>query len=172
MRRILVPACVSLLLLSVSCTKGEQNQSARASKEADRPGMFDVSSRDEDMDKAIMTARSTVGEFLAALKSPKAGQSNFSVKKEYRDGKTVEHIWLTGISFDGKLLHGVIDNAPVDVTNVKAGDKAAMALNEISDWMYTENGKLKGGYTIRVYYNRQTPEGKSRFVQETGLIIE
>lgn len=171
MRRIFVPACISLLLLCLmSCTKSEQKEPVV--KRAGEPDVFSVSSQDQEMDRAIITARTTIRLFLDALKAPKPNQSGFSIKKPYKDGKLVEHIWLTNVTFDGKMLHGVANNEPLDVKNVKLGDKATVLPEEISDWVYIEDGKLKGGYTIRVFYNHQSPEEKKRFLQQTGFIIE
>jgi uncharacterized protein YegJ (DUF2314 family) len=173
MEKLLVPVCIGIFMLCLmSCTKNDQKSAA--GNGAAQPGMFDVANQaqDEEMTKAIMLARNTVHVFLDALKSPKPNQNNFSIKKAYQEGKSSEHIWLTEITFDGKMLHGVVNNAPVDVHNVKLGDKAAILADEISDWMYIENGKLKGGYTIRVFYNHQTSEEKIRFVQENGFVIE
>jgi uncharacterized protein YegJ (DUF2314 family) len=50
---------------------------------------------DPRMNAAMEKARSTVNIFIAALKSPKAGQSAFSIKMGFTDAGTTEHMWLT-----------------------------------------------------------------------------
>jgi uncharacterized protein YegJ (DUF2314 family) len=171
MRRIFIAAFLCLVLLcQMSCKKSDEKGSII--KRSGEPDVFSVSSQDAEMEKAMITARSTIRLFLDALKAPKPNQSGFSIKKPYKDGKLVEHIWLTNVTFDGTVLHGVVNNEPVDVKNVKLRDKATVSPIEISDWMYVEDGKLKGGYTIRVFYNHQSPEEKKLFLQQTGLIIE
>src|SRR5215510_14309261 len=69
-----------------------------------------VAADDPKMNAAIGKARATVDGFIAALKSPKRGQSSFSVKMPVVDGANVEHMWLAPVSYDGKKLNGVVNN--------------------------------------------------------------
>lgn len=121
---------------------------------------------------AIRTARRTVPVFERALRSPRNGQGKFSVKKPFRQGKIVEHIWLSGLSYDGRLFHGRVANDPVDVKGVKLGDEASVAPSDLSDWMFADNGKLVGGYTIRVLFKGFSPMGRKRLMRQFGLKIE
>lgn len=127
---------------------------------------------DPEMEKAIQTARKSVDSFIAALKTPSAEQAGFSVKKPFIDGGTVEHIWLSGVSFDGTRFRGRVDNEPVDVKNVKMGETVTATKDEISDWFYVEKGKLVGGYTFRVLYARLSPDEKKDFNTHINFRIE
>jgi uncharacterized protein YegJ (DUF2314 family) len=49
---------------------------------------------------------------------------------------------------------------------------ATVSKSEISDWFYIDNGKLVGGYTIRVLYSRMSPEEKKDFNEHAGMKIE
>lgn len=95
-----------------------------------------VADDDPRINAAIEKARSTVKSFTAALKSPKAGQSGFSIKMAFTDGDHIEHIWLTPVSFDGTRFTGTVSNEPEGVRSVKMGQKVSVAPDEISDWMY------------------------------------
>lgn len=134
--------------------------------------MMKVPDEDKAVNKAIQDSRKTVGTFIAALQSPKQGQEKFSVKKPFREGKMVEHIWLTNITYDGSLFHGQVGNDPVDVKNIKLGDNVTVPSKEISDWMFGDKGKLVGGYTIRVLYNRLSAADKEQFKQQFELKLE
>lgn len=138
----------------------------------DNPNFVHVPDHDPEMDKAIQTARDSVDTFIAALKAPAAGQGNFTVKKPFKDGEQIEHIWLSNASFDGTQFSGRVDNEPVTVTNVKLGQTATAARDEISDWFYIENGKLIGGYTIRVLYSQMSPAAKMEFDDHAGFKFE
>ena len=46
-------------------------------------------------------------------------------------------------------FQGTVNNEPEKVKTVKMGQKVTVAA-KISDWMYVENRKLVGGYTMRV----------------------
>lgn len=124
---------------------------------------FPFPNKAPEMDKAIQTARDSVDTFIAALKSPAPGRVSFTVKKPFKDGGQVEHIWLSNASFDGTRFSGRVDNEPADVKNVRFGQIATAGKDEISDWFYIENGKLVGGYTIRVLYSQMSPAEKKDF---------
>ena len=51
-----------------------------------------VADDDPRMNAAIAKARSTVKTFIAALKSPKPGQSAFSIKMGFTDGGNTQQI--------------------------------------------------------------------------------
>lgn len=134
-----------------------------------------VAEDDAEMNKAIGTAKSRLGEFDAALREPRPDRSHFTVKKPFptTDG-SVEHIWIGNVRFEGGAYHGTIENEPVNVDGLKYGDAASATPSEISDWMYVENDEVVGGWTMRVLYNRATPEaqkkqwGSIKFRKESG----
>jgi uncharacterized protein YegJ (DUF2314 family) len=122
------------------------------------------------MVEAIDSARRTVGDFIAHLKSPGPNESRFSVKKQFGNDEKGEHIWLDEVKFDVKKFSGVVANEPVEVTGVKMGDPATVEPKEISDWMYVRDGKLVGGTSIRLLYKRASPEEKEPVSSKTSLM--
>ncbi len=140
-------------------------------KREGEPDVVSVSNEDVAMNAAIQKARSTINVFIAALRSPKTGQHNFSIKKRFAVRKGGEHIWLSHVTYIGKLFYGRLSDEPVEVTSVKMGDPVTVAPQDISDWMFTTNGKLSGGYTIRVLYDKMSPVEKKQFRQESKLIF-
>ncbi len=68
----------------------------------------------------------------------------------FRDGDKGEHMWLTPVTFDGLRFQGTVNNHSEIVSTVKLGDRVSVEPAKISDWMFVENGKLVGGYTLRV----------------------
>ncbi len=135
------------------------------------PQVFDVSQHNHAMKRAVHEARRTVGVFIAALGHPAAGQHDFEVKKPFRQGEVIEHLWLSDVTFSGNRFHGYVDNMPRKITGLKMGDRVSVNPNEISDWAYVENGRLVGGYTIRVLYYELSPEGKAALEKEARFRI-
>lgn len=131
-----------------------------------------VEADDAEMNAAIDQARGTVSEFIAALAAPKAGQSEFTVKVGVVDGAEVEHMWLANPTYVNGQFSGAISNDPEMVSNVKYGDLYTVAEQEISDWMFVENGVLKGGYTLRVLRNQLSPTERAQFDKSVGFRIE
>lgn len=125
--------------------------------------MYLVKREDPRMNAAIAHAKSTVSTFIAVLKSPRPGQRGFSVKMPFTDHGFTEHFWLTPVSFDGKVFHGVVNNAPEKVTNVSLGQEVTVEPSEISDWMYLEKGVLVGGFTMRAIRDGMSPAERADF---------
>jgi uncharacterized protein YegJ (DUF2314 family) len=158
-RRLAVAAVV--VLAGIGCSKKQP---------ADK--VTYVPEGDTRMNAAIEKARATVPTFLAALKGPKPGQSAFSVKMAFTDGKDTEHMWLTPVSFDGTTFRGTVNNEPEKVKTVRLGQKVTVAPSEISDWMYVENRKLVGGYTLRVLRDAMTPAERADFDGGLPFVID
>jgi len=131
-----------------------------------------VSADDPQMNAAIEKARTTVPTFINALRAPKKNLTGFSVKMAFIDGKHTEHMWLDAVRYDGKQFHGTVNNDPENVSNVKLGDQASVDASKISDWMYIENRKLVGGYTIRVLRDKLQGKEREEFDKGVPFIVE
>ncbi len=165
MKRLLLTP--TLLFSLIGCA--DQPNPGATVKRVGEPDVVRVSETDVQMEKAIQTARKSVGKLVAVLKAPKMTQQGFSVKKPFPVGESAEHIWLSDIAFDGQKFTGRVANEPVDVQNVKLGDSVTADKREISDWYYLDSGKLIGGQTIRVLYNRLSAVEKKDFRAQTGF---
>ena len=149
-----------------------QAQPSSAGSRTDSSAYVYVHDSDKAMERAVHQAQRTLGKFMAALTSPKPGQTGFAVKKRCIEGEKCEHIWLTDVRFDGRVLRGKVDNNPVDMKGLRVGQKVTVRPEEISDWMYVENGRLVGGYTVRAYYRNLPAAEKRQFAQNAGFRLE
>jgi uncharacterized protein YegJ (DUF2314 family) len=145
----LVVLGLTLVILAVSGCRREDRPRARIVERRGAPDVVYVDDNDPTMSSAIQRARSTVGQFIQALGKPKPSQSSFSVKVTIRDGDSKEYMWLIPVDYDAGRFSGTIDNQPDKVKTIKLGDKITVKKEEICDWMYVDDGKLVGGYTIR-----------------------
>ncbi len=136
------------------------------------PQIFYVDRHNGAMKRAVHQARRTVGVFIQALRNPAAGQYDFEVKKPFVQGDAIEHLWLSDVSFKGNRFHGRVDNIPRKIKGLKMGDRVSVNPNEISDWAFVENGRLIGGYTIRVLYSELSPAGRTQLEHEARFSIE
>ncbi|UII32926.1 DUF2314 domain-containing protein [Fulvivirga ulvae] len=74
----------------------------------------------------------------------------FEQKMDGQPEPVVEHMWINNINFDGETIIGELVNQPNDLTNVAKGDVVHKKVSEISDWMFSIQGKTYGGFTIQV----------------------
>lgn len=136
------------------------------------PKVFNIDRHNNAMKRAVHQARRTVGVFIQAVRHPAAGQHDFQVKKPFRQGDVMEHLWLADVSFRGNRFHGYVDNVPRKIKGLKMGDRVSVNPNEITDWAFVENGRLVGGYTIRLLYAELSPEGRRELESEARFRIE
>lgn len=163
----------SLVLAGVVSAATESTHIAGRENKAPGPPSYTlVKDNDQAMERAVQRARKTMGFFVAALGKKKPGDGGFEVKKAFVDGNSVEHLWIGDLRFDGKNFRGKINNQPLDVHNVRLGQKVTVRPQEVTDWMFVKNGELVGGYTTRVLYARLSAGEKAEFNKKADFKIE
>lgn len=85
------------------------------------------------------------------------------------DGPEVEQMWLSDVDFDGRLVSGVLLNAPNWLKSVKEGDSARLPLAQITDWMYVISGEVFGAYTVNLMRSRMSRRERQQHDEAWGL---
>lgn len=158
----------ALVVLIIFCCVSCKN-SDKVERE-NQPTIYNVESDDKEMSEAIKKANQTLTDFNSALQNPKIEVKSLKVKFETANGN--EHIWLSNIEYKDGKYWGILDNEPEYITEYKIGDKIEIDNSKISDWMYLENGKLFGGYTIKLLRSRMTENERNQFDAESGMQID
>lgn len=139
----------------------------------DSTHVFNAGKADAQMNWAMEKARLTIGYFKDCLQHPMESQYGHSLKVRLDDANGTEHIWLHDLSLDEDgLFYGVIDGDPVTVTTVKAGTRIGIPHEAISDWLIVDDGRLIGGYTIRVYRESLSDTERIEFDRGFGVGID
>lgn len=114
---------------------------------------------DPAMAKAHEKSKSELDGFLDKLGNPPAGTENYSIKLGFTDkakgvvlttdqmAPNVEFMWVYQIKASGDHFTALLSDTPEYIRNIKPDDRVEFAKSDIFDWMYTENGKVKGNYT-------------------------
>jgi uncharacterized protein YegJ (DUF2314 family) len=151
-RFAVIAACAFAL---AACKNKEKEQ-----RRADLVALMHGTTGDPDIQKAIETARATVPQFLDALQKPAPNQRQFMARKIFpaKDAKQ-QILWVTDLTYDGKLLHGTLDdNTAKPGSGIGPDGKVSFPPAEIADWMFNEDGKAVGGYMLRALKTKMTPE--------------
>lgn len=130
------------------------------------PDAVEIAASDAAILSAIQTARQTVGEFTTALDTQTPGRSDFTVKFPFEQNGDVEHMWIVNLKHTGGKLKGTVDNEPTQITNIKLGQIVEIDAKGVSDWMYLENGKIVGAFTIKAIY-KNYPEADRRQLEDS-----
>ncbi|QQO10432.1 DUF2314 domain-containing protein [Breznakiella homolactica] len=105
-------------------------------------------------------AREGLPEFIRQLQAPEKDEYNFQVKYPFETDPggnfLSEHIWLRDISFENNKFSGVVSNVPLYISGLSIGDRVPFYIDDISDWMYMKDGKIRGGLSIK-YLLEKTP---------------
>jgi uncharacterized protein YegJ (DUF2314 family) len=136
---------------------------------------------DSEMASAAAKARSGLDDFLAKLENPPSGTEAYSVKigmKDDGDGIIMsgdanldggEYFWIGDIVKDGEGYRGTLNNEPQFVRNLRKGQPITFGRNNIFDWMYFEDGKMKGNATSCPLLLRSAPEELAFYRDNYGL---
>lgn len=165
-------------LAGVLTTDGRADRAAaKAEKKAERRGEIrqvagDTADLDARMESAMDEASTHLEEFDAVLRKPAASQKDFAVKFFAEQGEDAEYLWANEIRFDGKQYAGKVANEPGYVKNLKMGQAITLKPEDVQDWMYVDNGKLKGGYTIRAQRELLKGDDRKKFDEQFKFQFE
>jgi len=56
-------------------------------------------------------------------------------------------MWLLVKEIGDETVIGSLDNDPVYLRNVGAGDTLTITIDQVNDWLYTDGDEMVGGFT-------------------------
>jgi uncharacterized protein YegJ (DUF2314 family) len=151
----------SLLILTALVACDMSGQRPPVAVEPDDPAMV----------AAIQMARDSIERFREHLQT--SGPTGpVSLKVSLTEGDQVEHAWLAEVHENGVGFWGRINNELVAVTRWKLGDSVTVGLQDVSEWMVVKDGRLIGGYSIRVLRDKMSPSERAEFDRGLPFKIE
>lgn len=160
---------LAILFLGTAFSACKEKKAAPA--DTNNSNIAEVYSEDGEMNQAIAKAKSTFNKFDTAFKNNHYDHEGFSLKVRFRTEQGGEHIWADNITFTNGAYYGIVDEDAVAAKGVKAGDTVRITTDNLSDWMYDDNGVMRGGYTIRVLRNRFSEAERASFDSSFHLRI-
>ncbi|MDR1238581.1 MAG: DUF2314 domain-containing protein [Treponema sp.] len=116
---------------------------------------------DRELARIAEAARNSLPVFFRRLQSPLPGDGNFRIKYPLRadppSGFSREQVWLSDIRFQDGRYSGSLASAPYYISGLSRGDTTVVDIEEITDWMFTQGGKITGGRSIK-FFLEQIPE--------------
>lgn len=83
--------------------------------------------------------------------------------------RMTEHMWIADIEFDGIRIKGVLANAPDRLTNIDEGAAVELPVCEITDWLFSIDGRAYGGFTVQVIRAAMDEEERRQHDEAWGL---
>jgi uncharacterized protein YegJ (DUF2314 family) len=128
---------------------------------------------DEEFAKAVRQAQDTLYIWRQEFLAPKDEYSLMSLKIRFGEEGRVEDMWTEPV----QVLDTVYTVRMVEGVTVETGRHPDRLVDvkpqDIVDWMLLKkDGTLVGGYTLRLEYERMTPEQQQRYLEITGYKFE
>lgn len=146
---------------------------------SNEPKFNQIKRSDVEIQKAHSLALSTINGFINQVKS--GGNQAYMAKLRFRDPDLSEqlgedqflYLWLNEVVYhpEDKLLSGVFFEVPDSLKEWhQVGQRLGFVPEDVFDWMVNDNGKVEGGFTIRVTRSRLTSEEeKTRYDEYIGI---
>jgi uncharacterized protein YegJ (DUF2314 family) len=131
-----------------------------------------LSGTDAEMEAAFHQARDTLDVFRERIAAPHSNRTYVALKVRFSspDGNA-QDIWVDNVIYtEGSFRGKMGDDIPA--LKLSFGEELVIPTEDIVDWMIVEDGKLIGGYTIRLAYERMSPEEKERFLEAIDYSLE
>ena len=127
---------------------------------------------DVEMKAAIQEARDTLDSFIQKISPPHPDRTLVAVKVRFTlPYSSTQDLWVDQITYKDGSFHGTMGD-DIPALKLSMDDKITIPRKDIVDWMIVEDGKLIGGYTIRLAYQRMSTEEKERFLKSINYSIE
>ena len=166
MRRL----CQALLVIAAALSLPVSEAAAQTTLEkASRDEVFNIPQGDPEMAAAMRKARASLPEFFKLVASPKPSMKNFQVKVGVRHSTGHEYFWIRPFERRGYRLSGQLANTPRVIQHLKAGDTITFRENEIVDWTYFDDGKMRGHYTMCPLLKREPREHALAYIKQHEL---
>jgi uncharacterized protein YegJ (DUF2314 family) len=131
-----------------------------------------TSTTDAELDSAIKQARDSLDTFITKLATPHVDRRVIAVKVRFSPpGELPQDLWVDEVTYEDGVFRGNIGD-DIPTLKLEAGEGIKIDENDILDWMIVEDGKLIGGYTIRLAVQQMSPEEREQFLETLDYTIE
>jgi uncharacterized protein YegJ (DUF2314 family) len=124
------------------------------------------------MAAAMAKARASLPTFEERLRKPPATQTRLSLKGRFEDDGHVEHMWIEDVEITPQGYRGRLANNPLDIRSLKLDDRVTVPRERVSDWLAVDDGKLVGGYSLRLQRARLPADKRAEFDASISFVIE
>jgi uncharacterized protein YegJ (DUF2314 family) len=127
---------------------------------------------DLEMEAAFQQAQDTLNSFIQKIEVPQPDRTLVAVKVRFvLPDSSTQDLWVDRITYRDGSFHGTMGD-DIPTLKLSVDDKITIKTKDIVDWMIVENGKLIGGYTIRLAFQRMSPEQKESFLETVHYSVE
>lgn len=112
-----------------------------------QPPVMLIEDDDPRLKAAVAEACQRWPEFVTAFEKRQPNQT-FAVKALFTDKDQGEWMWVNVSSIKNETIEGRLENKPASVHTVREGDQVTVRVPEIGDWVYQDEERLVGGFSL------------------------
>jgi uncharacterized protein YegJ (DUF2314 family) len=131
-----------------------------------------TSATDAELEATIVKARDSLDTLIAKIATPHTDRTFVAVKvRFYPPDEVSQDIWADEVTYNNGVFRGTMGD-DIPALKLEMGEKITIEEENIVDWMIVEEGKLIGGFTIRLAVQRMSPEEREQFLETIDYSIE
>lgn len=156
-----------VVLLLAACSPARPESALTAEPSAPRTPISALT--DSELAEAVQQARDTLHLWRQEFLAPRQAYSMASLKIRFRNDAGVEDIWTEPMFvLDDVYTIRLVEGVTLE-QGAHPGRLMDVKLEDIVDWMLLKmDGTVVGGYTLRLEYERMTPEQQKKYLEITG----
>jgi len=162
-----------MVLMSVAIHVGVLHAQTRSSRAA--PAKSSAPKIDPAMQRAFRMARASLDEFLQLARTAPPNLRGFALKVSVQEGDDiVEYFWINDFVQNGEMFSGKINNRPLLVKRVHAGQDFQFERADIVDWTYIDMAThtVHGNFTACALLARKPADVAAELRQKFGLACD
>ena len=139
-----------------------------------------ISQNDADFQLAYAQAAATVPQFIEHLQH--SGNAFYCAKLRFRDPDQSERLgenrflflWLNAVHYHAaeRLFSGAFFEVPPELQKWhQVGQRLAFDPEDIFDWMVLQDGRLHGGFTLRVARSKRPEAERESYDRYVGVAV-
>ena len=153
-----------LFLLAVACSPANPASPTPAPTSA-------FTDPDAELTTAVRQAQDTLYIFRREFFNPKPSYEYMSIKVRFSNTNGIEDIWTYPIDVDGNMyIVQMVEGVTIEL-KTHPDRYVEIPADNVIDWMILdEEGTVFGGYTLRLDYERLSPEEQAVYRKNTGYL--
>ena len=126
---------------------------------------------DAELTAAVRKAQDTLYVFRREFFFPKPSYEYMSIKVRFSNKNGIEDIWTYPIDVDGNMyIVQMVEGVTIEL-KTHPDRYVEIPAEDVIDWMILdEDGTVFGGYTLRLDYERLSPEEQEHYRERTGYL--
>ncbi len=133
------------------------------------PRFYHIRSSDAAFQQTISDAQETIEQFRAMLPADGTPRPDALIKIKLVDGDNSAFMWLNNTAVNGDNFTAELFEVPDTLPSYSVGDRLAVAIGELMDWMVNEDGRLTGGFSVRYTRARMSESERLDFDRYIGV---